>query len=310
MELHGGTITVTSEGLGKGSCFTVELPAASSPIACDVNATSADISAPDNSAIDPLTSQSRNSLSFLSRLWLGVMSCSLTQLFGRLSTRVVVHNDPPEYQSELSTIRKFNLGGNDRDSHNSSLANDIDLVDLDQLLDTNSAALAVNFRSNPFGGRKPPQELSPSPNPEPNPKDDSSSEKEDDKSSTVVRKFHRILIVDDIPMNRKMLRRLLYHRFEVCEEAGNGEQVVDMVKDLMASGEEYDVITIDYQMPIMDGVTATSTMRKLGYKGNIVGITGNAMSEDVNGFIASGANIVLTKPLSFAALEEYLATLA
>ena len=133
-------------------------------------------------------------------------------------------------------------------------------------------------------------------------------EKKDDDSATPInpRRWRRVLIVDDVPMNCKMLRRLFSNRFEECKEAENGKAAVDMVREAMASGVSFDVITMDYQMPVMDGVTATRCIRKLGYKGLIVAVTGNALSEDVNAFLSNGADIVLTKPLSIAVFDEYL----
>ena len=135
-------------------------------------------------------------------------------------------------------------------------------------------------------------------------------EKKDDDSATLInpRRWRRVLIVDDVPMNCKMLRRLFSNRFEECKEAENGKVAVDMVTEAMASGVSFDVITMDYQMPVMDGVTATRCIRKLGYKGLIVAVTGNALSEDVNAFLSNGADIVLTKPLSIERLYKYLNT--
>ena len=94
-------------------------------------------------------------------------------------------------------------------------------------------------------------------------------------------------------------------RFDECLEAENGQQAVDMVKDAMESGMSYDIVAIDYQMPVMDGVTATSMMRAIGFTGRIIGITGNAMQEDLNSFTSSGADVVLTKPLSAAKIAEF-----
>ena len=107
-------------------------------------------------------------------------------------------------------------------------------------------------------------------------------------------------------MNCKMLRRLLSNRFEECKEAENGKVAVDMVREAIASGVNIDVITMDYQMPIMDGVTATRCIRKLGYKGLIIALTGNALSEDVKDFLSNGADIVLNKPLSIVTFDEFL----
>jgi len=131
------------------------------------------------------------------------------------------------------------------------------------------------------------------------------SEKEEEVAD-FTQKTGRVLIVDDVPMNRKMLKRLLTSRFYECEEAENGQQAVDMVREAMVAGMSYDMITMDYQMPVMDGVTATCSIRKLGYTGHIVGVTGNALAEDVDCFLSKGANIVLTKPLSIVKLDEYL----
>ena len=122
----------------------------------------------------------------------------------------------------------------------------------------------------------------------------------------------RVLIVDDAVMSRKMLRRLLESRFNTVDEAENGQRALDMVRALLSDevDAKYDVITMDYQMPVMDGVTATRHIRQIGYKGQIIGITGNALGEDVNTFLSSGADVVLTKPLTIAAFDEYLRSLA
>jgi CheY-like chemotaxis protein len=48
-------------------------------------------------------------------------------------------------------------------------------------------------------------------------------------------------------------------------------------------------------------------MRELGYKGPIIGVTGNALPSDVEYFMSSGANAVLAKPLQIAQLRETIA---
>ena len=59
---------------------------------------------------------------------------------------------------------------------------------------------------------------------------------------------------------------------------------------------QYDVILMDYQMPNMDGPTAIRAIRSLGYKGVIIGVTGNVMALDQQEMIAAGADDVLSKP--------------
>ena len=109
----------------------------------------------------------------------------------------------------------------------------------------------------------------------------------------------RVLIVDDVAMNRKMLRRVLESRFDVIDEAEDGQKAVEIIAKSLEGVDTflYDVITMDYQMPVMDGVTATRRIRSLGFLGKIIAVTGNALEEDVLTFKASGADAVLMKPL-------------
>ena len=128
------------------------------------------------------------------------------------------------------------------------------------------------------------------------------------KRNELITLRNRILIVDDAPMNRKMMRRILESRFNIVDEAENGQQAVDMIEASLLPEEEakYDDITMDYQMPVMDGVTATRHIRNAGYTGLIVAVTGNALGEDINTFLSNGANAVLTKPLTISAFDQYL----
>jgi CheY-like chemotaxis protein len=64
-----------------------------------------------------------------------------------------------------------------------------------------------------------------------------------------------------------------------------------------AFSSRYDVILMDFVMPVMDGPTATKAIRALGFTGPIIGLTGNAMDSDLKLFRAQGATDVLTKPM-------------
>ena len=78
------------------------------------------------------------------------------------------------------------------------------------------------------------------------------------------------------------------------------------VRDSLLHDAEYHVVFMDHQMPNMDGPTAAKAMRDLGYKGVIIGVTGNASAADTDIFLSHGANKVLTKPVSIAMLEKAL----
>jgi CheY-like chemotaxis protein len=114
----------------------------------------------------------------------------------------------------------------------------------------------------------------------------------------------RILVVDDSVSNRKLLTRLLERRGHVCEQVVNGLEAVNKVRRSQQKGESYDVIMMDYEMPEMDGPTASKHIREMGCDSFIVGLTGNVMPEEIEHFKSCGANGVLPKPLKMNVLEE------
>jgi len=116
----------------------------------------------------------------------------------------------------------------------------------------------------------------------------------------------RILVVDDAASIRKLLSRLLEKRGRLCDQAEDGKVAVEKVKDSMESGDTYDVVLLDYEMPEMNGPEAAKRIRALGSDVFIVGITGNLLPEDVRYFRLCGANAVLPKPLKIDDLEVLL----
>ena len=136
-----------------------------------------------------------------------------------------------------------------------------------------------------------------------------------DDNHPVARGLH-FLVVDDSLLNRKMMCKLLRAAKHSCSEAVDG---VDALKKathnfatLTNSGKTvhmYDAILMDFMMPNMDGPTATKAIRELGYKGVIIGVTGNALPSDIAHFIAHGADTVLVKPLNIPLLLSTLSNL-
>lgn len=115
-----------------------------------------------------------------------------------------------------------------------------------------------------------------------------------------------ILVVDDAQVNRKLLIRLLENQGHVCSEAKDGVQAVELVKETFEDeGRRYKVILMDFEMPLMNGPEATREIRSLmGSDSFIVGLTGHLFEEDINDFKASGANVVLGKPLDIHVLMD------
>ena len=118
--------------------------------------------------------------------------------------------------------------------------------------------------------------------------------------------IRNILIVDDVPLNFKMLGRLLIKIGYNVDTADNGKIGLDMVSDDL---EKYQIIFMDNLMPIMSGVEATSKLRAAGYKYTIIGLTGNVMDDDQNVFLEAGADMVLSKPLNCSTLDKVLLTI-
>jgi CheY-like chemotaxis protein len=122
----------------------------------------------------------------------------------------------------------------------------------------------------------------------------------------------KILIVDDSSLNLKFNKLLIHSDPEVIkdpivEEAEDGDVAVEAVRTSIAEGKPFDLVLIDSLMINMHGPEAVCAMRKqLGYKGLIIGVTGNALAEDILNFIDHGADHVITKPLKRQKLFELL----
>jgi two-component system capsular synthesis sensor histidine kinase RcsC len=110
-----------------------------------------------------------------------------------------------------------------------------------------------------------------------------------------------ILVVEDNPINRMILKEQLSYLGCRVEFASNGREALDR-SDVM----EFDIILTDVNMPLVDGYELTASLRKRGHLKFIFGITANAIPEDKQRGLAAGMNMVLTKPLSIAALRAEL----
>jgi len=107
----------------------------------------------------------------------------------------------------------------------------------------------------------------------------------------------RILVADDAPDNRMLVKRLLAHAGAVVEAAENGREAV-----MKALTSTFDLILMDIQMPLMDGYEATSSLRARGYQGPIIALTAHAMLEEQERCLAAGCNAHLGKPINYRRL--------
>ncbi|KAJ1434354.1 histidine kinase-like ATPase [Ochromonadaceae sp. CCMP2298] len=118
-----------------------------------------------------------------------------------------------------------------------------------------------------------------------------------------------LLVVDDAVSNRKLLVRILKGRGYVCREAADGQQALDVYRQMCVESQHPCAVLMDFEMPGMNGPTATSHLREMGCDCYIIGVTGNVMQADVDVFTTAGADAVLAKPLRIEIFESMMASL-
>ncbi len=115
-----------------------------------------------------------------------------------------------------------------------------------------------------------------------------------------------VLLVEDNPVNQQVAQAMLTKLGMPMSLASNGEEALEQVKV-----NDYDLILMDCQMPVMDGYEATAAIRRLpGGRGAhlpIIALTANAMQGDRQRCLEAGMDDFLSKPYSLAQLQAALA---
>jgi len=107
----------------------------------------------------------------------------------------------------------------------------------------------------------------------------------------------RILLVEDAVDNQRLFSIFLKKAGAEVILAGNGREGVNAVEAALRDGRPFDLILMDMQMPVMDGLTATNILRERGIDTPIVALTGNVMQEAQDRCYAAGFTDFLTKPI-------------
>jgi CheY-like chemotaxis protein len=111
-----------------------------------------------------------------------------------------------------------------------------------------------------------------------------------------------ILIAEDHPVNQQLMQAYLKKRGYVPDIASNGEEAVQAVLS-----KDYDLVFMDIQMPIMDGIEATGIIReKLGLYPIIIAATAFARNEDKEMCLSAGMQDFISKPISIKELDRVL----
>ncbi len=118
------------------------------------------------------------------------------------------------------------------------------------------------------------------------------------RAPSIVRTTHslQVLVAEDIPANQKVVSAILSRRGHDSTVAQNGREAIDLLER-----RHFDVILMDVQMPILDGIQATKAIRDLekvsGKRIPVVAMTAHSMPEDRDACLAAGMDAYLSKPL-------------
>ncbi|KAI0685603.1 hypothetical protein BC835DRAFT_1289856 [Cytidiella melzeri] len=176
-----------------------------------------------------------------------------------------------------------------------------------------------------------PPPLPPSPPPRPIPERQNGSALSSNTSPAMTYEPGiRVLVVDDDPLTRKLMTRMLTRLGCKVTTAENGEIALEHIMHVHAtratpSSEDtgsigglldgsfvpsdepkYAVVFLDNQMPVMSGLELVSKLRRMGRRDFVVGVTGNALLSDQEEYLDAGVDHVLTKPVLEKSIKAML----
>lgn len=118
----------------------------------------------------------------------------------------------------------------------------------------------------------------------------------------------KILLVEDNLTNQQIAQELLEHEGAVITTANNGQEALNTLTQQNPTGDRFDVVLMDLQMPVMDGLTATRAIRNQPGLTQlpIIAMTANAMASDREACLAAGMNDHVGKPFNLSHLIAVL----
>ena len=117
----------------------------------------------------------------------------------------------------------------------------------------------------------------------------------------------RVLVVEDGPDNQRLILHLLRRAGIEASLAENGAECLQQLGDHPSAA--FDLVLMDIQMPVMDGLTATARLRAMGHRLPVVALTASAMLTDQQACRAAGCDAFLSKPIDRRRLIDTIAQL-
>lgn len=117
----------------------------------------------------------------------------------------------------------------------------------------------------------------------------------------------KILVAEDNMINQKLIKSILKKVNNVCDLAENGKIALDMLDQ-----KDYDVLLLDMQMPVMDGMETLQNIRQSERFKDlpVIALTAYAMSEERDKYIAAGCNEFVAKPINKNELYNKIVSLS
>ena len=116
----------------------------------------------------------------------------------------------------------------------------------------------------------------------------------------------RVLLAEDHAVNQLLVRAMLAHGGHQVTVVADGQQALEEVRRSEEAGTPFDLVFMDMQMPVMDGLAATREIRRMERPGEqrlpIVALTANAFAGDLEACRAAGMDDHVAKPVAMEAL--------
>jgi CheY-like chemotaxis protein len=114
----------------------------------------------------------------------------------------------------------------------------------------------------------------------------------------------RVLLADDGADNQLLVSMILRRAGYEVTIAGDGQQACELALAAWHEGRPFDIVLMDMEMPVLDGFSATARLRRDGYPGFVVALTGHTDPQDRAACLAAGCDAHLGKPVMRSPLLE------
>ncbi|SFD98779.1 hybrid sensor histidine kinase/response regulator [Thermophagus xiamenensis] len=130
---------------------------------------------------------------------------------------------------------------------------------------------------------------------------DSKTQKSKPINSSSSYQNKKILLVEDNPINQKITEKMLARLGLTAIISSNGEEAINLI---LEKKENFDLILMDIQMPVLNGLDATKALRKSGISTPIIAMTANVLKGDKEKCLDAGMNDYIGKPVKLNDLQH------